>query len=567
MFHYSRLKIASILAAVLLALAFALPNVLPQATQVSLAEKYGIRPMTLGLDLQGGSNILMEVDHKDLVDKIQQQLMGDIRSTLRENKIGYSGLSKVDNGVVVSVTKPEDLAKTKTEMDKLLQPLDSGLLSAGTRVNLFSVAQSGQQFIFKTEPTGFDAKIANAIKQSVSIVSNRINGNGTTEATIQQQGKDRISIQIPGLQDPEKVKELLGSTAKLTFQLLCAEQPSGANALPPADCAAYPTKEEVEALVAQKNVDAKAKDPAAKKISQGDLTDAEFKALRQIWVQTSRIATVDGADLVDAQPSFDQNNRPMVTFRFNQKGAVIFGKLTANNVGKPFAIILDKVIQSDPVINDAILGGSGQISGSFTIDQTNTLSIVLRSGALPAKLSIVEEATVGPSLGADSIKAGLYASVMGLIMVMAFMLLPYGFFGVVADIALIANLVMLVAIMSIFGFTLTLPGIAGIVLTLGMAVDSNVLIYERVREEWRHGKTAMAAIETGFKAALNTVIDANVTTLIAAFILFGMGTGPVRGFAITLGVGILTTMFTAFVLTRMMVSVWAKRYRPKEINL
>jgi protein-export membrane protein SecD len=448
-----------------------------------------------------------------------------------------------------------------------LQPLDAGLLAAGTRVNLFSVVQTGQQYQFKIEPTGFDAKIAAAIKQSVGIVSNRINGNGTTEASIQQQGKDRISIQIPGLQDPEKVKELLGSTAKLTFQLLCAEQPSGANATPPADCTGFPTKEEVEALIAQKNAEAIKANPAAKKITQGDLADADFKKLNQLWVQTSSHAIVDGADLVDAQPSFDQTNRPIVTFRFNQKGAVKFGKLTADNVGKPFAILLDKVIQSYPNINDAILGGSGQISGNFTIDQTNTLSIVLRSGALPAKLGIVEEATVGPSLGADSIKAGLYSSVMGLLMVMGFMLLPYGFFGLVADIALIANLVMLVAIMSVFGFTLTLPGIAGIVLTLGMAVDSNVLIYERVREEWRHGKTAMSAIETGFRAALNTVIDANVTTLIAAFILFGMGTGPVRGFAITLGVGILTTMFTAFVFTRMMVSVWAKRYRPKEINL
>ena len=567
MFHYSRLKIASILAAVLLSLALALPNVLPQATQASLAQRFGIRPMTLGLDLQGGSNILMEVDHKDLVDKIQQQVMGDIRSALRENKVGYSGLAKTDGGVVVSITKPEDLEKTKTEMNKLLQPLDSGLLSAGTRVNLFSITQNGQQFSFRIEPAGFDAKVAAAVKQSVGILSNRITGSGLVEASIQQQGKDRISIQVPGLQDPEKFKDIIGETAKLTFQLLCAEQPSGANALPPADCTGYPRKEEVETLLAQKNAEAKKKDANVKTISQNDLTDADFKALPQIWVQTSRLATVDGADLIDAQPSFDQNNRPMVTFRFNQKGAVIFGKLTANNVGKPFAILLDKVIQSDPVINDAILGGTGQISGNFTIDQTNTLSIVLRSGALPAKLGIVEEATVGPSLGADSIKAGLYASVMGLIFVMAFILLPYGFFGILADIALMINLVMLVAVMSVFGFTLTLPGIAGIVLTLGMAVDSNVLIYERVREEWRHGKTALAAIETGFKAALNTVIDANVTTLIAAFILFGMGTGPVRGFAITLGVGILTTMFTAFVLTRMMVSVWAKRYRPKEINL
>jgi protein-export membrane protein SecD len=236
-------------------------------------------------------------------------------------------------------------------------------------------------------------------------------------------------------------------------------------------------------------------------------------------------------------------------------------------VGKPFAIVLDGVIMSYPTINEAILGGSGQISGNFTVQDTDNLSIVLRSGALPAKLNIVEERTVGPSLGADSIKAGVYASIAGLVMVMIFMILPYGFFGIIADIAVVVNLIMLVAIMSFFGFTLTLPGIAGIVLTLGMAVDSNVLIYERIREEWRNGRTPIGAIETGFKQALSTVVDANVTTLIAAFVLFGVGSGPVRGFAVTLAVGIVTTMFTAFTLTRLIMASWVKRYRPKEINL
>ena len=285
-------------------------------------------------------------------------------------------------------------------------------------------------------------------------------------------------------------------------------------------------------------------------------------------MQTAGLATVDGADLTDAQSAFDPTtNAPEVTFKFNQKGALRFGKLTAENVGKPFAIVLDGIIQSDPVINSPILGGSGVITGRFTIDQTNDLSITLRSGALPAKLIIVEEATVGPSLGADSIRAGVYAAIAGLIFVMIFIILPYGFFGLIADFALIINLILLIGVMSLFGFTLTLPGIAGIVLTLGMAVDSNVLIYERIREEWRHGKTALSAIQTGFDAALHTVTDANVTTIIAAFILFGMGTGPVRGFAITLGVGILTTMFTAFALTRLIVALWVKRFRPKEINL
>jgi protein-export membrane protein SecD len=560
MFHYPRWKILSILGSIALAILLALPNALPPTAQEFMASK-GFRPMTLGLDLQGGSNILLEVDHKDMIDKVQQQVMGDIRSDLREAKIGYSGIAKTDNGVTVRITKPEDLDKAKTELEKLLQPLDSGILSGGTRVNLFTLSQNDQQFTLTASDAGVDAKIAAAVKQSLQIVERRINGLGTTEPVIQQQGKDRISVQIPGLQEPDKVKQLLGSTAKLTFQLLCAEQASGQNGTPPPECAGFPRKEDVDALLKQKS------EKEGRKVSQSDLTDADFKSLPQIWVQTSGRATVEGGDLNDAQPGFDQNNRAVVTFRFNQKGAVRFGKLTADNVGKPFAIVLDGVIMSYPTINEPILGGSGQISGNFSVQETDNLSIVLRSGALPAKLNIVEERTVGPSLGADSIKAGVYASLAGLVLVMLFMIIPYGFFGIIADIAVLVNLIMLVGIMSFFGFTLTLPGIAGIVLTLGMAVDSNVLIYERVREEWRNGRTVIGAIETGFKQALSTVVDANVTTLIAAFVLFGVGSGPVRGFAVTLAVGIVTTMFTAFTLTRLIVATWVKRYRPKEINL
>jgi protein-export membrane protein SecD len=553
MFHYPRWKILAILASVLIAAIFALPNALPTASKQYVMEHYGLRPLTLGLDLQGGSNILMEVDHKDMIDKLQQQLSSDIRTTLREAKVGYNGIAKVDNGVTVRVTKPEDLPKAKTELEKLLQPLDAGLFATGSRVNLYKLTQADQQFSFAVDPDGLDAKIAAAVKTSLKIMENRVNGRGTTEPVIQQQGKDRIVIQLPGIQDPDSLKKIFEGTGKLTFNLLCAEQPSGSNAIPP-DCKALPQKADVDAL---KKTKEKGVDP----------TEAELKALPQMWVQTSSRSTVDGADLSDAQPGFDQNNQPLVTFSFNQKGAVRFGKLTADNIDKPFAIVLDDVVMSAPVIRSAILGGTGQISGSFTIEETNDLSIVLRSGALPAKLNIVEERTVGPSLGADSIKAGLVASLAGLIFVMVFIMLPYGFFGLIANTALLINLLMLIAIMSLFGFTLTLPGIAGIVLTLGMAVDSNVLIYERIREEWRNGRTAMGAIETGFKAALATVVDANITTLIAAVVLFGVGSGPIRGFAVTLGVGIMTTMFTAFTMTRFFVALWVKRNRPKEINL
>jgi protein-export membrane protein SecD len=288
---------------------------------------------------------------------------------------------------------------------------------------------------------------------------------------------------------------------------------------------------------------------------------------QNLWVQTSSRATVDGADLVDARPAFDQQNQPVVSFRFNTKGAERFARLTRENVGKPFAIVLDDEVVSYPRINEPILGGSGQISGNFTTQESTDLAIVLRSGALPAKLTIVEERTVGPSLGSDSIRAGLIASLIGLVAVLAFMIIGYGLFGIFANIALLANLMTLIALMSFFGFTLTLPGIAGIVLTMGMAVDSNVLIYERIREEWRNGRTALNAIETGFKAALGTIWDANLTTLFAAVALFGVGSGPIRGFAVTLFIGIVTTMFTAFTLTQLIVSVWVKVKRPKEVPL
>ena len=559
MFHYPRWKTLLILGTVFLGLLFAAPNMFEPLGSKFLAQRLGLKPMTLGLDLQGGVNILEEVDKKDLTDKVTQQLMGDIRSALREQKIGYTNLAKTADDVTVTLNKFEDVAKATPVLQNLLQPLDSGILSAGAAVRLFAMTQNNGQYSFTIQPQGFEAKMQSALKQAIHILETRINSLGTTESAIQQQGANRISIQVPGLQDPQRVVDLIGKTGKLTFQLLCRDQPVSATSLPPPDCATYPRKEDVErALAVKVKTDPKAK----------ELTEAEKKTLPQIWVQTAGLATVEGADLTDAQTAFDpQTNAPEITFKFNQKGALRFGKLTAENVGKPFAIVLDGVVQSDPVINTPILGGSGVITGHYTIDQTNDLAITLRSGALPAKLVIAEEATVGPSLGADSIRAGVYAAIAGLIFVMLFMLLPYGFFGIIADFALIINLILLIGVMSLFGFTLTLPGIAGIVLTLGMAVDSNVLIYERIREEWRHGKSALSAIETGFNAALHTVTDANVTTIIAAVILFSMGTGPVRGFAITLGVGILTTMFTAFALTRLIVAYWVRRTKPKEINL
>jgi protein-export membrane protein SecD len=551
--HYERWKIIAVCVSVFIAAILCIPNILPKAQQEVLAN-YGLRPMTLGLDLQGGSNVLLEVDRKDLVEQLKLQVTSDMRGVLREARIAYSGIQRTATGVSVNVSKPEDMEKAREQLQNLLQPQQGGVLSGGSQVNLFELETLPSGYALNISDGGLEARIARAIQQSLRIIENRVNALGTTEPVIQQQGVDRIAVQLPGVQDPDKVKDLIGQTAKLTFQLLCEDQPGGAAQLPPPECRAYPLKEDVD-----KAIKAKAE--------KTTLTPQELEKLPQLWVQTSSRATVDGADLNDAQPAFDQNNRPVVTFRFNQKGALRFGKLTSENVNKPFAIILDNVVQSYPVINEPILGGTGQISGQFSTEETANLAIVLRSGALPAKLTIVEERTVGPSLGADSVRAGFVACVIGLLGVMAFMFVPYGFFGLIANIALLANLLLLIATMSFFGFTLTLPGIAGILLTLGMAVDSNVLIYERIREEWRNGRTALSSIETGFKAALGTVLDANLTTLIAAVVLFGIGSGPVRGFAVTLAIGIFTTMFTAFTITRMIVALWVKRNRPKEINL
>ena len=534
MLHFSRYKTIAILGSVLLALIFALPNALPSKWQDIMIKTIGAKSMTLGLDLQGGSNVVMEVDKKDLKDQLLQQLSSDIRASMREAKIGYKGIIKSENGVSVRLSDIADLDRAKTEMRKLQQPVSGGLFAAGTGINLYNLDTQDEQFTFSFSEQGFDAKIATAIKQSLKIVENRINALGTSEPSIQQQGKDRIAIQLPGVQNPDQVKNVIGRTAKLTFQLLCQEQPTGANQNPPQECKALPEKERPDQI---------------------------------LWVQTSSRATVDGADLSDAQPSFDQNNRAVVTFKFNQKGSVRFAKLTAENVGKPFAIILDNIVVSAPNINEPISGGSGQISGNFTTEETASLAVVLRSGALPAKLTIVEERTVGPSLGSDSIRAGFHAALIGLALVMIFMVVAYGLFGLFANIALLINLSMLIAVMSAVGFTLTLPGIAGIVLTMGMAVDSNVIIFERMREEWRNGRTAMNSIETGFKAALATILDSNLTALIAAVVLFGVGSGPVRGFAITHAIGILTTMYTAYTVTRFIVTLWARWAKPKEVPL
>lgn len=541
MLYFSRWKVLAILASILAGIIFALPNVLPKDMQDKLREYTILRPVTLGLDLQGGSNVLMEVDRKELINTLIVQQMGDVRAVLREARIGYK-LNRTPTGVTVQITEAADADKANDVLRNLTQPIDSGMFGTGVASNIFSLSRSGQQFTYSFNEAGLESRVSQAVEQSLRIIEKRVNGSGIAEASIQRQGRDRIVIQLPGVGDPDEVVKRIGQTAKLTFQLVCESQPNSPTDNPPPDCAAYPMKPE---------------QPGAQQQNP-----------QIMWVQTSSAATVDGADLSNAQSGFDsRTNEPIVSFKFNQKGALRFGKLTSDNVGKPFAIILDAEIISAPRINEPILGGTGQISGNFTVEEANSLAIVLRSGALPARLIAVEQRTVGPSLGSDSIRAGAVASIIALIAVMCFMLVAYGLFGIFANVALIINLILLIGVMSVAGFTLTLPGIAGIVLTMGIAVDSNVLVYERIREEWRHGRTALNSIETGFKAALATVLDSNITSFIAAIVLFGVGSGPVRGFAIAHAIGIITTVFTAFTVTRLIVFWWVRTAKPKEVPL
>jgi preprotein translocase subunit SecD len=378
-------------------------------------------------------------------------------------------------------------------------------------------------------------RIRQTIEQSIQIVERRVNQLGTVEPVIQRQGTDRILVQVPGLQDPSRLKELLGKTAKMEFRM-------------------------VDTTVPPDQAQQGRVPPDSELLMSSTSPKIPYVIKKQVLVS--------GGDLTDAQPGFDQRSgEPIVSFRFNTSGSRKFAQATSENVGQPFAIVLDNEVISAPVIREPITGGSGQISGSFTVQQANDLAILLRAGALPAPLTVIEERTVGPGLGQDSIEKGELAAYVGSIMVIVFMLVTYRLFGVFANVAVAINVAMIFGVLSLLNATLTLPGIAGIVLTVGIAVDSNVLIYERIREELRGGRNAISAIDAGFKRALSTILDSNITTFIAAAVLFYIGTGPVRGFAVTLGIGIITTVFTAFTLTRLIVAGWVRWKRPQTVPI
>ncbi len=532
MLYFSRWKTISIWLVVFLAVLVSAPNLLSQSTLASLPNWLPKRQMTLGLDLQGGSHILLQIDRNDLISDRLDATRDDIRTALRDARVGYTGLSGSGHNVQVRIRDAEQVAAAKTALSSLTQPVSSGLFGSGSVVELTMDEPESGLFRFTLTEEGINYRVGTALNQSVEVVNRRVNELGTTEPIIQRQGNDRILVQVPGLEDPQRLKDILGKTAKLTFQMVDQSMPveEAIQGRPPAGATVMYSNDEPPVP----------------------------------YIIENRVI-VSGENLIDAQATFDQRtSEPVVSFRFDNQGATRFAQATQQGVGRLFAIILDNHVISAPRINEPILGGSGQISGSFTAQTANDLAVLLRAGALPADLTIIEERTVGPSLGQDSIEAGTFATGIAALLVFAFMVLAYGKLGVLASIGLAANLVMMIAILTMLGATLTLPGIAGIALTLGMAVDSNVIIFERVREERAQGRSLIQSLDSGFKRALAAVVDANLTTLIAAVILFYMGTGPIRGFAVTLAIGIVTTVFTAFTLTRWLIAFWLRRNRPTE---
>jgi SecD/SecF fusion protein len=531
MLHFSRWKTILIWLSVFVSLLLAAPNLFSKATLDSLPSWLPKSTMPLGLDLQGGSHILLQIDRPELIKERVNAVRDDVRRLLRDAKIEYSGLGAGAQSVRVKINDVNKVEDAKTALRELTQPVNASLLGSGNVVEAEIADSGGGQLALNLTDAGIDYRISSAASQSIEVVRKRIDLLGTTEPLVQKEGKDRILVQVPGLDDPERLKGLIGETAKLSFQMVDQTMPAqeAAQGRPPAGS---------EVLYSQD-------DPPVPYL-----------------VETRVI--VSGEDLVDAQASFNQQtSEPVVSFRFNTSGAQKFGQATQQNVGRPFAIVLDGEVLSAPVIREPILQGSGQISGNFTTEGANDLAVLLRAGALPAKLSVIEERTVGPGLGADSIAAGKIAAILAAVLVVSFMWLAYGLFGTIANLALLVHVSMIVAGLSILGATLTLPGIAGIVLTIGMAVDSNVLIYERIKEELRQGRSMIQGIETGFSKALATIVDANVTSFIAAAVLFFLGSGPVKGFAVTFALGIATTVFTAFTFTRWVVAAWLRRRKPK----
>ena len=514
MYKLSKSRVLIILAICALGIFFAVPNMV--SNKSALPSWW--QPINLGLDLQGGSNLLLEVKVDDVIKERMGSIEDSARSILRENRIRYQNLTTTPTSVKVKIEN----TNARSKAANLFQKIDNGIVVNENDDGSLEITYS------EVELNKLKMKV---VDQSIEIVRRRIDELGTKEPVIQSQGIDRIVVQLPGLQNPEYVKTLLGKTAKMAFHLVDSR---------------------TTAAEARRG-----KLPPASKLVAGSMGEHYV---------ISRKPVVSGENLVDAQPSF-QDGQAVVSFRFNSLGGKKFGEATRDNVGERLAIVLDNEVISAPTIQSPILGGNGVITGNFTVKSANDLALLLRSGALPAPLEVLEERTVGAGLGADSIREGVVASIIGLIAVVIFMVAAYGLFGVFTTVTVFTNLFLMLGVLSFMGATLTLPGIAGIILTLGMAVDANVLIFELMREEVKSGRSTRDAAEAGFTEAWTTIVDSNLTTLVAALVLFYFGTGPVRGFAVTLAIGIATSMFSSVTVTRLIITAWLNKYKPTKLPI
>ncbi len=531
MLDFPRWKVWSIVLALVAGVGLAIPSLVPETMLARIVKPDSIARINLGLDLSGGSHILLEADTGDVAKQRLQQMEETVRTEMRRTdpRIAIGDISTSGGRVSFMVRDLSQLDAAVERVRTLTNPVGVG----GQRDWTVEVRDGNRIVLIPTE-AGLAAAIDSAMEVATEVVRKRIDELGTKEPTIIREGETRIVVQVPGLQDPDALKALLGQTAKLEFKLV--------------DVTADPNQ--VAAGVAP---------PGSEILPYADPQDGTAIAVK-------RRAIISGDQLIDAQQGFSQtDNRPIVNIRFDAQGGRKFARVTQDNVGQPFAIILDNQVISAPRINEPILGGQAQISGNFTVESANQLAIALRSGKLPVTLKVVEERTVRAELGADSIRAGAIASAAAVVIVVLFMLVTYGRFGVYANIALVLNALIIVGVMALFNATLTLPGIAGFVLTIGAAVDANVLINERIREEQRRGRGLVQAVELGYREASRAIFDANVTNVIAASLMFYFGSGPIRGFAVVLMIGIVTSVFTAVTVTRMFVAGWIKRRRPTQL--
>lgn len=535
MMELSRWKVTLVTLATLLGLWLTLPNLLPASVREQLKMVLPANTLNLGLDLQGGSYLLLEVDTKALTNERVKNLLEDVRSDLRKADIPFTGLTQVGHTVHVTIQDPARGPEAQTILKALSQPLAN--TPGVTTVEVSDPV--GGKFILNYTEEASAAESARAVDQAMEIVRRRVDSLGTKEPSITRQGATRIVVQAPGESDPEQLKRVIGQTAKLTFQMV-DENTSLSDAM----AGRIPTDAELIPY------------PEAERFGQPP------------YLLVKKRVLVSGDNLTAANVGTDQFQKPAIDFRFDSNGAKKFGSATANNLGKRFAIILDGKVVSAPTIQSAITAGSGQITGNFTVREASELVNVLNGGALPAPLIVEEQRTVTAELGADAVAAGQISTVVAFLCVLVFMVLAYGFlFGGISIAALLVNGLLLMGAMSLTQATLTLPGIAGLILTLAMAVDANVLIYERMRDEARIGRNPVLACEAGFAKAMETIIDANLTTIGAAAILFMFGAGPVRGFAWTLSIGVMTSVFSAVLVTQILTAVWLKTARPKTLPI